>query len=109
MANKGSHLVDLARYLVGEFEKIAGVTKIFVKEGPLITAYGMGSVSTDDAVAFLARFHKGVLGLFDTSRMSAGHKNNLSFEVNDSLGSVIFDLERLNELRVYFASEQLVV
>ncbi len=37
--------------------------------------------------------------------MSAGHKNSLGFEVNGSQGSIRFDLERLNELEVYFASD----
>jgi predicted dehydrogenase len=106
MADKGSHLVDLARYLVGEFEEVVGATEIFVEERPLPGASGTGRVTTDDAAAFLARFQNGALGLFGASRMSAGHKNSLGFEVNGSLGSVIFELERLNELRVYLVSEQ---
>ena len=53
----------------------------------------------------MARFGNGALGVFFTSRMSAGHKNALGFEVNGSEGSLIFDLERLNELQVWFASD----
>ena len=105
MADKGSHIVDLARYLVAEFEEVAATTEIFVKERPVAGEVGTRSVTTDDAAAFLARFANGALGLFGTSRMSAGHKNSLGFEVNGSQGSLIFDLERLNELQVYFAAE----
>jgi predicted dehydrogenase len=105
MADKGSHIVDLARYLVGEFEEVAATTEIFIKQRPLPGGVGSGNVTTDDAAAFLARFANGALGLFGTSRISAGHKNSLGFEVNGSTGSVIFDLERLNELQVYFAGE----
>ena len=39
--------------------------------------------------------------MFLTSRMSAGHKNSLTFEVNGSKGSIAWDLERPNELQVY--------
>jgi predicted dehydrogenase len=103
MADKGSHIVDLARYLAGEIDEVASITTIYVKQrfdGPLPRP-----VTTDDAAAFITRFRNGALGLFGTSRMSAGHKNGLSFEVNGSRGSLMFDLERLNELQVYFAGD----
>jgi predicted dehydrogenase len=105
MADKGSHLVDLARFLVGDFQEVAAATGIFVPERPLPGGSGSKPVTTDDAAVFVARFRSGALGLFGTSRMSAGHKNALGFEVNGSVGSIIFDLERLNELQVYFASD----
>jgi predicted dehydrogenase len=85
MADKGSHLVDLARYLVGEFAEVAATSEIFVRERP--ASGGTKPVTTDDAAAFLARFSSG-------------------FEVNGSKGSVIFDLERLNELRLYSTSDR---
>ncbi|MCC7016203.1 MAG: Gfo/Idh/MocA family oxidoreductase [Rhodospirillales bacterium] len=103
MADKGSHLVDLARFLVGEFAEVAAATRTFVNERP--AGNGVRAVTTDDAAAFVARFENGALGLFGTSRMSAGHRNSLGFEVNGSRGSLIFDLERLNELQVYFGSD----
>jgi predicted dehydrogenase len=99
MADKGSHVVDLARYLVGEFAEVAAASAIFIPER------SGKQVTTDDAAAFLCRFHSGALGIFGTNRMSAGHKNALGFEVNGSRGSLIFDLERLNELQVYFAED----
>jgi predicted dehydrogenase len=105
MADKGSHVVDLARYLVDEFEEVACSSAIFVKERSLPDQiHSRRQVTTDDAAVFIARFHNGTLGVFETSRMSAGHKNALAFEVNGSKGSVVFDLERLNELKLYTTS-----
>jgi len=104
MADKGSHLVDLALFLVGDIVEVAATTEIFVHERPVPDGIAR-TVTTDDAAAFLARFRNGALGLFGTSRMSAGHKNALGFEVNGSRGSLIFDLERLNELQVYFVDD----
>jgi predicted dehydrogenase len=99
-------VVDLARYLVGEFEEVACSSAIFVKERPLPDQnQSRRRVTTDDAAVFIARFQNGALGVFETSRMSAGHKNALTFEVNGSKGSVIFDLERLNELKLYTTSD----
>lgn len=103
MADKGSHVVDLACYLVGEFAEVAAATDIFVKERD--DAGTRRAVTTDDAAVFTARFQNGALGLFLTSRMSAGHKNRLAIEVNGSKGSLRWDLERLNELEVYEAGK----
>ncbi|MDO8685230.1 MAG: Gfo/Idh/MocA family oxidoreductase [Clostridiales bacterium] len=103
MADKGSHIIDLARFLIGEIDEVAGTTEIFIKErSSLDRADVKNTVTTDDAAMFMARFKNGVLGLFETSRISVGHKNALFFEVNGSKGSVKFNLERLNELEVYF-------
>lgn len=103
MADKGSHVVDLARYLVGEFAEVAAATEIFVKQRKEDGV--QREVTTDDAAVFTARFHNGALGLFLTSRMAAGHKNRLAVEVNGSKGSLRWDLERLNELEVYTAGD----
>ena len=106
IADKGSHIIDLARFLVGEFDEVVATTDIFVKERPIsIDSSEKKKVTTDDAALFISRFENGALGLFQTSRMSAGRKNALSFEINGSKGSIRFELERLNELQVYFAEE----
>jgi len=104
MADKGSHIIDLARFLIGEFDEVACTTEIFLKERK--DGDSFKEVTTDDAAVFISRFKNGVLGLFETSRMSAGHRNNLQFEINGSRGSVKFDIMRLNELEVYFANER---
>ena len=107
MADKGSHIVDLARNLVGEIDEVAAANEILVKHRPVAEQPGARKeVTTDDAAVFLTRFAGGTMGLFLTSRMSAGHKNYLTFEVNGSQGSLVFNLERMNELEVYFRGEQ---
>jgi predicted dehydrogenase len=59
----------------------------------------------NDAAAFLARFENGAIGTFETSPMIPGRKAKESFEINGSEGSLIFDLERMNELQVYFEED----
>jgi predicted dehydrogenase len=58
-------------------------------------------VTVDDAAAATVRFASGALGTIEATRMATGRKNSNRFEINGSLGSVAFDLERLNELEVY--------
>jgi predicted dehydrogenase len=59
----------------------------------------------DDAAAFLARFEGGAIGTFEATRFAAGRRNQNSFEINGSKGSVAFDLERMNELEVFFTDD----
>jgi predicted dehydrogenase len=60
-----------------------------------------GRVTVDDAVAFTARLESGALATFEATRVASGRKNALRIEVNGALGSLAFDLERLNELEFY--------
>ncbi|MDP4097632.1 Gfo/Idh/MocA family oxidoreductase [Paenibacillus sp. P96] len=115
----GAHLIDLAHYLVGGMDEVIGMSETFVKERPLaaemtgLSAKGSaasdapkGRVTVDDATLFLARFENGALGSFEATRFAAGHRSTNAFEINGSLGSVKFDFERMNELEVYFNSDE---
>ena len=41
----------------------------------------------------------------NSTRLAPGRKNYNRFEINGSLGSIAFNLERLNELEVYFEAD----
>jgi predicted dehydrogenase len=100
LGDLGSHLVDLARYLVGEPEAVTGVVKTFV------TDRTGGVVNVDDAFAATVELAGGVVGTLEASRFASGRKNGLWFEINGSRGSLVFDLERLNELQVHMAGSK---
>ncbi len=99
-----AHTVDLARYLVGEFESVSGMQDIFIKERPPQDGT-MGEVTADDATGFLARFQNKAVGAFMATRLATGRKNSLRFEIFGSLGSLAFDLERMNKLEYFSADE----
>jgi predicted dehydrogenase len=96
-----AHTVDLARFLVGEFDSVCGDEKVFVEERSLPGGTGIGKVTADDAISFLARFRNGAIGNFLASRFATGKKNFLRLEIFGSEGSLIFNLERMNELEYY--------
>ena len=114
----GAHILDLSRFLVGEVNEVVGTLTTFIKERPLEVTSGGGSglqaqsgaekgeVTVDDATSFLARFASGATGVFEATRLAAGRRNYNSFEVNGSLGSLRFNLERLDELDVYFVEDE---
>jgi predicted dehydrogenase len=106
LGDLGAHLVDLAHFLVGPITGVVGTAETFIRERPLEEASGeTGEVTVDDAVAFLARFENGAMGTFEATRLAPGRKNHNSFEINGSGGSLVFDLERMNELEVYFEED----
>jgi predicted dehydrogenase len=106
LGDLGAHLIDLAHFLVGPIEEVIGATETFIRERPLEPGGdGTGPVTVDDAAAFLARFENGAMGTFEATRLAPGRKNHNSFEINGSNGSLVFDLERMNELEVYFADD----
>ena len=59
----------------------------------------MGNVTVDDAAFMVAEFENGALGSFEASRFASGRKNYNYFEIYGSKGSLLFDLERMNELQ----------
>ena len=96
-----AHTVDLARYLVGEFESVCGQQEIFIRERPVAGSNAKAKVTADDAMVFLARFRNGAAGNFIATRYATGRKNYLRLEIFGSRGSLLFNLERLNELDYY--------
>ncbi len=107
-----AHLIDTARFLVGEIAEVCGMLDTFVKQRPLLAesddrlggraSAEMGEVTVDDSSIFIARFENGAVGTFEASRFCPGRKNYNRWEINGSKGSIAFNLERMNELEVYF-------
>jgi predicted dehydrogenase len=114
----GAHIVDLTQYVTGQqITGVSGLTETFIRERPLpAEASGLsasatngsrpatGPVTVDDAAVFVARLSGGGLASYEATRFATGRKNALRVEVNGSLGSAAFDLERLNELEFYDAT-----
>jgi predicted dehydrogenase len=106
----GAHIIDLARYLVGDIGEVVGMKKTFIAERPaegqssgLSATAGEGTekVSVDDASIFLAKFTGGALGTFESTRMAPGRKNYNRFEINGAKGSLAWCFEDLNYLDYY--------
>jgi predicted dehydrogenase len=102
----GSHVIDLARMLVGEIAEVSAAMETFVRTRPIPGRPGrLGRVTVDDAAVAVVRFANGAVGSIEATRFAPGRKSSCGFEINGSLGSVRFDLERLNELDVYFEAD----
>jgi predicted dehydrogenase len=108
-----AHIIDLGRYLVGEFQEVSGLMHTFIKERPLAEAPGkaqgltatsgkrMGKVTVDDTAMFIGRFKNGALANLEATRFALGRKNHIEIEINGSKGSLHFDFEDMNRLQYF--------
>jgi predicted dehydrogenase len=85
----GTHIIDIARYLVGEIVSVSALVRTFVPQRQV-----------DDHFVATIEFENGVVGTLEASRLARGRINSNGFEVNGSKGSLAFDVERLNELEI---------
>jgi len=101
----GAHIIDLGRFLVGaEIKTVAARTQTFVTEREKPNG-DLGKVDVDDAFAAVIEFENGVLGTLESSRFATGRKNYNLWEINAEHGSIQFNLERMNELGVYWVDD----
>lgn len=114
----GTHVVDMARYLVGEISAVNAMTQTYIKTRPLqaggVDKLGAadksaggprGEVDVDDEVLTMLRFSSGAVGSLEATRNAYGRNNFLTFEVHGDKGSIVFNYERRDELQVMFADD----
>ena len=65
----------------------------------------MGKVENDDLITFLVKYENGAIGDFSSSRVATGRKNYFYYEIQGTEGSVVYDLERMCEVQVYFKAD----
>src|SRR5690242_13527490 len=79
LGDLGAHVVDLARYLVGDFESVSGLVKTFLP-----------GREVDDAVEAAVTFSGGAVGTIEATRLALGRRNALQWEINGSKASLAF-------------------
>jgi predicted dehydrogenase len=92
IADLGAHLVDLARWVVGDIAEVSAQSETFVRER------SGTPVTVDDASSALVRFENGARGVFEMARSAVRRPCDFVVEVNGSEGTIHFDYTRLNEL-----------
>ena len=102
----GAHIIDLGRFLCGEFKSVMAVTRTFINERYDASTKKKEKVDVDDAFASVVEFENGAIGTIECSRFAAGRKNSNIIEINGEKGSIWWDLENMNNLHVYWAEEE---
>lgn len=95
----GSHIIDMSRFLCGEVEEVSGLTATY---NPVrMSETGPKKVEREEEMLALFSFESGATGLIKASAVAAGRKNQLSFEISGSRGSLAFTTEAPNFLQVF--------
>jgi predicted dehydrogenase len=114
----GTHVIDMARYLVGEFDEVMASLTTYIKERPVQSGAidNLGTVKSgsnvpkepvdvDDEASFMIRFRNGAFGSIEATRNGWGRNNYITFEIHGEKGSIFFNYERRDELQVCFADD----
>jgi len=99
-----SHVINLAHYLCGPIAEVVGDSQIVYSPRP--HADGPKAVENDDQASLLLRFTSGVMGTIEASRVQAGRKVGVTYEVIGTRGAIAFDQERMSELQFYDAADR---
>ena len=101
-----SHLLSVSQMILGDMEEVCAVQSIVIPERPVRAGSAeMGKVENDDVISFLVRYKNGAIGDFSSSRVATGRKNYFYYEIQGTEGTVVYDLERMCEVQVYFKSD----
>ena len=92
LGDLGAHVIDLARFLVGEISTVSALVQTF-----------LSGREVDDAIEAAVSFENGAVGTIEATRFALGRRNAFQWEINGSKGSLAFDMENLNELHVFRA------
>ncbi len=114
----GTHVVDMLRFLVGDFKRVNARTATYIKERPLQSGLtdSLGNarvdqdtpkkaVDVDDQCMFMIECKNGAFGSIEATRNAWGRNNYITFEIHGTKGSIYFNYERRDELQVCFADD----
>jgi predicted dehydrogenase len=88
LGDLGSHMIDLARFLFGEFEELSARLQTLIPERPDPATGRMVRIEVDDFASFQARLTGGIAGVFQTTRNAIGSGNQHEVSVYGDLGTI---------------------
>ncbi|MFI7131370.1 Gfo/Idh/MocA family protein [Nonomuraea sp. NPDC050153] len=104
----GSHLIDMASYLVGDIEQ---VNAILGAKNPAENSSWLSDNDRregghlDDAALWMVTFDNGAIGSFAATMYASGRKNRMFFELECTGGTVQFDWNRSDEIQLSLVND----
>ncbi len=104
LADIGSHILSMARYLLGPITAVAGQSRTIHRTRPVMTgSLDRTPVVVDDMTHALLRFENGAEGSIEANWAATGRTMDLSWEITGTKGALAFSQERMNELLIHHA------
>ncbi|MEJ5297019.1 MAG: Gfo/Idh/MocA family oxidoreductase, partial [Armatimonadota bacterium] len=100
LVDLGSHIIDLARWLLGDFRRVLAHPLTAIPERPDGKG-GMQKVEGDDATFLFAEMQCGAVGTLEASKLAVGANDDLTVEIRGEKGALLFNLMEPEWLRFY--------
>jgi len=102
LADIGSHIISMARHILGPIVEVSGDLRTIYHERPVRSgASETAPVLVDDMAHALLRFQSGASGSIEANWAATARTMDLSFEITGTTGALAFSQERMNELLLY--------
>jgi predicted dehydrogenase len=98
LGDLGAHMIDSARFLVGEFKSVSALMRTFVPERRDPASGSMQKVEVDDYVSFHAVLENDVAGAFLTTRNAIGSGNQHEVTLYGDIGTIHVNCEKPDEV-----------
>ncbi|CAG7616597.1 Gfo/Idh/MocA family protein [Leucobacter soli] len=106
LSDLGSHMISLARHVLGPVSRVAGLSRTVVEERT--DAEGVRRrVDNDDHTQALLRFENGAMGTMQASRVQTGRAFEVSFVLTGTKGAIRFSQQQSHLLEVSLDSDGL--
>ena len=106
LADLGSHLINMVHYLLGRPARLLGDVRTVIPERIELRSGKRRKVENEDIARAFMELESGIPATMEISRVATGRKCGLTFDVVGTRGSLAFDQERMNELRLYAAGQK---
>lgn len=101
----GAHIVDLCRYLCGEFSEVYAKEQIAFPTHRTADG-GIWETNADEAVYMTATLQCGAVGTLTAGKINVGENDGLTFSVYGTAGALKFDLMESDWLYYYDANAE---
>lgn len=101
LGDLGSHMIDTARYFIGEFKTVTATMKTFVENRKDPVTGENRKVEVDDYASFMATLENDIPGHFITTRNALGSENQHEVTLYGDEGTIYVNIERPNELDIF--------
>ncbi|MGI9271850.1 MAG: Gfo/Idh/MocA family protein [Woeseiaceae bacterium] len=101
----GTHLINMAEYLLGPMQSVYGSLATVHTHRTDPATRESREVENEDIAHVLVKFSQGSVGSMEISRVATGRKCGLTLEIHGTKGALVFDQERMNEIRLYATAD----